>query len=266
MRTLGALLALALGWPAAAAQENATPIEGTVEERIERGISAAAEEANPIASGLFTPGQVFVPYGSLSAPDAGEAGEPSTARRRLPSPLDEAQIEQRIDKGITAAGGRSAFPPDYAYGAFQRGYFLTAFALALERAKEGDSAAQTLLGEILVRGLGVKQDIQAAIDWYGLAAGSGDAEALYALGRIHLDGIGVKPDPAVAAGYFRRAADAGQPVAAREFAYQLLQGHGVDKNAMLAAAYLRRAAGDGDMDAQFALAGLYAEGVGVVVM
>ena len=33
---------------------------------------------------------------------------------------------------------------------------------------------------------------------------------------------------------------------------------------MLAAAYLRRAAGFGDMDAQYTLAGLYVEGIGVV--
>ena len=55
----------------------------------------------------------------------------------------------RIDKGMTAAGEKSAIPPDYAYGAFQRGFFLTAFSLALERAKKGDAPAQTLLGELL---------------------------------------------------------------------------------------------------------------------
>jgi TPR repeat protein len=239
-----------------------------IEKRIERGISAAAQEANPAGSALFTPGDVYFPYGALSTPDPDAADDASlnaaASKRRLPTPLDSGQIEQRIDKGVTAAGEQSAFPPDYAYGAFQRGYFLTAFALALDRAEKGDATAQTLLGEILARGLGVKPDIKAAIDWYGLAADKGNPEALYSLGLIHLDGVGVEPDIKTAADFFRRAADAGQPAAAREFAYLLLQGEGIEKNAMLAAAYLRRAASAGDMDAQFALAGLFAEGVGVV--
>ena len=67
-----------------------------------------------------------------------------------------------------------------------------------------------------------------------------------------------------AAELFRKAADKGHAGAARELGYLLLQGKGEEKNAMLAAAYLRRAAGLGDMDAQYTLAGLYVEGVGVV--
>jgi TPR repeat protein len=199
---------------------------------------------------------------ALAPPDASLAAP--IGPKRLQTPIDATSIEQRIDKGLTAAGEKSAFPPDYAYGAFQRGYFLTAFALALERAKAEDAAAQTLLGELLSRGLGVKQDLAAAADWYRLAADQGDPEALYALGRLYLEGSGVEQDFAKAAELFEQAAKKGQPVAARELAYLLLQGKGRDKNAMLAAAYLRRAAGTGDVDAQFALGGLFVEGVGVV--
>ena len=42
----------------------------------------------------------------------------------------------------------SSVPPDEAFGAFQRGYYLTALSLALPRAEKGDGAAQTLIGEI----------------------------------------------------------------------------------------------------------------------
>src|SRR5690606_36045972 len=111
---------------------------------------------------------------------------------------------------------------DYAYGAYQRGWFLTAFSLALQRAEKGDARAQTLLGVLLSRGLGVKQDLAAAADWYRLAGDAGDPEAQYALGQFYLDGTGVKQDAAKAAGLFRKAADAGQAVAAREFGYLLL--------------------------------------------
>src|SRR5262245_49632997 len=48
---------------------------------------------------------------------------------------------------------------DQAYGAFQRGYFLTALALALPRAEAADPAAQTLIAELYAQGLGVGQNL-----------------------------------------------------------------------------------------------------------
>ena len=196
-------------------------------------------------------------------PDASLADPTSSVR--LPTPLDAPDIEQRIDKGLTAAGEQSAFPPDYAYGAFQRGWFLTAFARALDRATQGDAAAQTLLGELLSRGLGVKQDLAAAADWYRLAADNGDAEAQYALGRLYLEGQVLEQDYAKAADYFEMAAEPGPRGRVARVRLPASAGQRVARsNALLAAAYLRRAARLGDMDAQYALAGLYVEGVGVV--
>ena len=40
---------------------------------------------------------------------------------------------------------------DDAYGAFQRGYYLTALSLALPRAEKADPAAQTLIAEIYAK-------------------------------------------------------------------------------------------------------------------
>lgn len=190
---------------------------------------------------------------------AGDLSTPLDAPRALTSP---AEIDKRIDETLQATGQRGSI--DYAYGAYQRGYFLTAFAIALEQAKHGQAPAQTLLGELLSRGLGVKRDYAEAAGWYQLAAEAGDREALYALGRMHLEGLGVEKDVAKAAELFKQAGSNGHPVAMREMAYMLLQGNGVEKNAMLAAAYLRNASRAGDMDAQFALGGLFMEGVGVV--
>ncbi|HWT30277.1 MAG TPA: SEL1-like repeat protein [Propylenella sp.] len=238
---VSALLVAALLTSASAQQPDAGPGDTAVHDQP----PTSSTPAEPIGAS---------PDASLTAAQTGQ---------RLPTPLD-AEIAYRIDKGLTAAGEASAIPADYAFGAFQRGYFLTAFALALERAKGGDAAAQTLLGELLSRGLGVKQDLAAAADWYGLAAAQGEAEAIYALGRLYLDGRGVSQDVSRAADLLEKAAKQGHPVAAREFAYLLLQGKGRERNALLGAAFLRRAAGLGDMDAQFALGGLYVEGVGVV--
>jgi TPR repeat protein len=234
---------------------------------IDQGLSAGT--ALNVLDGTGSGAAILSPALPLSVPaanaadaDVSLAAPPSATRLR--TPLDAADIEQRIDKGLTAAGEASTIPADYAFGAFQRGYFLTAFSLALDRAKEGDAVAQTLLGELLSRGLGVKQDLAAAADWYGLAAKQGQAEALYSIGRAYAEGRGAAQDFGKAADALEQAAKQGHAVAAREFAYLVLQGQGRPKNAMLGAAYLRRAAGLGDMDAQFALAGLYAEGVGVV--
>jgi TPR repeat protein len=223
-------------------------------ERIEQGLSAADGPAEAPVSGLFLP------------PDAQEDASLAANVRpsRLQTTLSPLSVGQRIDRGLTAAGEESVFPPDLAYGAFQRGWFLTAFSLALERAEQGDAKAQTLLGELLSRGLGVEEDLTAAADWYRLAAQGGDREALYALGRLYLDGGGVEADAAEGVRLLREAADLGHPGAARELGYLLLQGSEDERNPMLAAAYLRRAADGGDMDAQYTLAGLFAEGIGVV--
>jgi len=253
------LLAAALLIAPAAAQHlddspglNAAP---TLDERIDKGLSPTDDMAPEPLAPIPPDKQESQPDVSLAAP----AG-PS----RLRTTLDPLDIEARIDKGLTAAGEASSLPADYAFGAFQRGWFLTAFSLALDRAKDGDPTAQTLLGVLLSRGLGVKQDLAAAADWFGLAGKGGDREALYALGQIYLAGQGLAVDVAKAAELFRQAADLGHPGAARELGYLLLQGNGAEKNAMLAAAYLHRAAVAGDMDAQYTLAGLYVEGVGVV--
>jgi TPR repeat protein len=259
-----ALVALAAPVWAQAAAPAADPGQN-LEERLD---SAVGSDAIPVpafpAEGELRPGDFSLnsPEPRMVEPDASLA-EPISPRR-LPTPVDHVNVDQRIDKGLTAAGEETAFPPDFAYGAFQRGYFLTAFSLALQRAEAGDPVAQTLLGELLSRGLGVQQDLKAAFDWYSLAGAKGDPEALYSLGRFYLEGVGLEQDFAKAADHLERAAKLGHAVAAREFSYLLLQGQGREKNAMLAAAYLRRAAGLGDMDAQYALAGLYTEGVGVV--
>jgi TPR repeat protein len=242
------------------------PTDGNpIQERIKQGLEAANAAEDPLTlQNMPMEPEIELRLGIPDADDVDASLASPGKAARFQTTIDAVNIEQRIDKGLTAAGEESAFPPDYAYGAFQRGWFLTAFSFALDRAEQGDAVAQTLLGVLLTRGLGVKQDLKAAADWYGLAAQAGNSEALYELGRLALEGRGVEQDFSRAADHFQQAADSGHAVAARELAYLLLEGKGREKNAMLAAAYLRRAAGLGDMDAQYTLAGLYVEGIGVV--
>src|SRR3546814_15880111 len=43
-------------------------------------------------------------------------------------------------------------PVDEAFGAYQRGLYVTALAIALPRAEAGDAAAQTLVAEMMTKG------------------------------------------------------------------------------------------------------------------
>lgn len=151
-------------------------------------------------------------------------------------------------------------PSDDAYGAFQRGYYLTALNLATPLALEGDAAAQTLIGEIYSRGLGVRRDLGMAIEWYGKAAEQKTPEAMFQLAMVLHDGGEAFGDRTRAAVLLEEAADAGHSLAQFNFAQML-----VDRDASLpgqerAAAYYEKAASAGLADAQYAMAEIYRQG------
>jgi len=77
---------------------------------------------------------------------------------------------------------------DLAYGAYQRGHYLTAFAEATKRARANDPVAMTLLGELYAHGYGVPRDDAKAAEWYKLAAGHGDRNAMFALAMLNFEG------------------------------------------------------------------------------
>ena len=77
----------------------------------------------------------------------------SAARRRRSSPTAAKRRPQRTASIPSASARRRRTPP---IGAFQRGLYMTALNLALPRAEAGDPAAQTLVAEILSRGLGAR--------------------------------------------------------------------------------------------------------------
>ena len=76
-----------------------------------------------------------------------------------PAPRKPAAPTPRPRRRSGAGGGANRIAghePDPAYGAFQRGYYLTAFSLATQRVDEKkDVKAMTLLGELYANGLGV---------------------------------------------------------------------------------------------------------------
>jgi TPR repeat protein len=198
------------------------------------------------------------------------------------------------------AGGPA---PDFAFGAYQRGYFITALREATKRvdANPRDAAAMTLIGEIYRDGLAVRQDNVEASRWYKLASGLGDKEAAFQLGVMLIDGasgiprdraaakaqfekaaaqghagalynLGVlaiggdettKPDFATAADDFRRAALAGDDNGAYSYGVLLREGKGVPLDISESARWLKRAADGGIIAGQVEYAIMLFNGVGV---
>lgn len=153
---------------------------------------------------------------------------------------------------------RFAKLPDEAFGAYQRGYYLTALQLALPRAENGDPAAQTLAAEIYANGLGVRRNPQEALKWYQKAAENGvpDAQMQYAL--MLLDGELVNPDRDKAFILMRSAAEAGKPLAQFNLAQMLSDSGRLEE----AVEWYEKAAQAKLADAQYAMAQIHAEGVG----
>jgi hypothetical protein len=92
------------------------------------------------------------------------------------------------------------------YVAFDRANYATALKVWLPLAEQGDQAAQTYVGEIFEKGLGVAPDYGAAATWYRRAAERGFTRAALNLGNLYERGLGVPRDPAQALAWYRRAA------------------------------------------------------------
>lgn len=189
-----------------------------------------------------------------------------TALLILPASPDAlAQDGNRVtapDAEIVDPGRFSERPTDMAYGAYQRGYYLTALNLATPLALRGDAAAQTLIAEIYSRGLGVRQDIVKAMEWYAKAAEQNVPEAQFELAMLLVDGGEEFGDPDRAYELMRKAADAGNRMAQFNFAQMVMDRQPTQEDVETAVAYFEKAALAGLADAQYAMAQAYREGAG----
>ncbi len=158
-------------------------------------------------------------------------------------------------------GRFSEDPANVAYGAFQRGYYLTALNLATPLALAGNASAQTLIAEIYSRGLGVRKDIATATEWYEKAAGQGDTEARFQLAMILIDGGEEFGDRKRAGDLLRQAADAGHHMAQFNYAQWIADDNPSPNGLSRAVGYYERAAEGGLADAQYAMAEIYRTGV-----
>jgi len=177
---------------------------------------------------------------------AGDASGGITLLNRMGAPLPDLPAEREY-KG----------PVDIAYGAYQRGLFLTALDAALPRAQLGDPAAQTLIAEMTTRGLGVKGDPKAAAFWYGQAAANGDPAAMFKYALLLMEGRVVARDKPKADEYMKKAAEAGNSSAQFNWGQILVSDNPGQKGLQLALPYYEKSAEQGVADAQYAVAQLY---------
>jgi hypothetical protein len=92
------------------------------------------------------------------------------------------------------------------YVAYDRANYATSLKVWLPLAEQGDLAAQTYVGEIFEKGLGIQPDHAAAAVWYRRAAEKGYSRAAINLGNLYEQGLGVPKDPKQALNWYRRAA------------------------------------------------------------
>jgi uncharacterized caspase-like protein len=91
------------------------------------------------------------------------------------------------------------------YVAYDRADLKSALRVWLQTAENGDVEAQTNVGEIYERGMGVAPDYATAAQWYQKAADQGNSRALFNLGTMYEQGLGVEKDTLKALNLYRQA-------------------------------------------------------------
>jgi TPR repeat protein len=210
------------------------------------------------------------PLDAQAPPTRTPAPPPRPAAAAAPAPQAPAQVTKPAAAAPAPAQPAASQParggrePDLAYGAYQRGYFVTAFVEAMKRADKGDVRAMTLLGELYsCQFCGVPLDDVKAARWYGLAAERGDRNAMFALAIFHIARRGGLHDRAEAAKLLAAAAKLGNAAAAYDLGLLYLEGHQFPQDFGRAAELFKMASQHGSAEAQYALATLYKDGKGV---
>ncbi len=155
---------------------------------------------SPLVKSVASPGHV---------PSSGDANGfiivdcllPSQVRQLEPGTISLTQ-RRPIKTSISDCEIRSG-----EYVAQDRSDYAAALKVWLAKAKAGDPKAQTYVGEIYEKGLGVPPDYEKAAQWYQKAAAQGYASAQMDLGFLYERGFGVKQDSAMAEKWYRQAAE-----------------------------------------------------------
>ncbi len=91
------------------------------------------------------------------------------------------------------------------YVAYAQANAGSALKVWMVAAEEGDPIAQTYVGEIFEKGLGLQPNYMLAMQWYKKASEQGYARAKLNLGYLYERGLGVKQDIVTALNFYRAA-------------------------------------------------------------
>ncbi len=91
------------------------------------------------------------------------------------------------------------------YVAFDRADYATALKIWLPQAQAGDPNAQTQVGEIYEKGMGIQPDYEIAALWYKKAARQNYSRAQINLGYLYEKGLGVEQNISEAMNWYRKA-------------------------------------------------------------
>ena len=111
----------------------------------------------------------------------------------------------------------------------------------LERAEQGDAAAQNEVGSRYYAGRDVERDDAEAARWIRLAADQGYAPAQYNQGLLYFRNRGVAGNDTEAARWYRAAADQGYAPAQAGLGYLYIYGAGVEEDHVRAYMWLELA-------------------------
>ncbi|MGQ2948959.1 MAG: tetratricopeptide repeat protein [Agrobacterium sp.] len=221
---------------------------------------------------------VFGPPAGVAFAQSGPQSESNALSRQMedeaqPSRQGRVQSEEQKDlqpsQGVNVyqrmGADLPALPPekefkgrvDEAYGHFQRGEYVQALDKALNRAQNGDASAQTLVAEMMSRGLGIARDEKTSAFWYQQAAQGGDPVAMFKFALILMEGKFVTRDKVKADDFMRRAAEAGNASAQFNWGQILVSENPGAKGLLMAMPFYEKSAEQGIADAQYAVSQIY---------
>ncbi len=109
-------------------------------------------------------------------------------------------------------------------------------------ADAGNVEAMLSLGVVFVKGQGVPQNADKAVEWFAKAAGAGNVNGQYNLGLAYVKGMGAPKDYAKASHYFRLAAEQNDAGAQYNLGVMYANGEGVQKDPLQSYAWFDAAA------------------------
>lgn len=119
------------------------------------------------------------------------------------------------------------------------------------------------LGLMYVKGEGVEENSETALEYFTAASDNNSAKASYYIGQMYENGIGVDKDYEKAMEYYLKASDLDYAPALNQVGYLYYNGYGVDVDFASAVYYQKLAALQGYSIAQVNLGFLYENGYGV---